>query len=127
MEKTGMCGVYRLFKLGKGVGNTFSKEYKKIERDLHVVTHDYADLINLNSSINGSLYEYDENASKLYWSKKPYENTSSVIEKAPEEVIDVEADDLKYYQEEYEKLSGKKAHHLWKTEKLIEKIEELNK
>jgi hypothetical protein len=130
MEKQGQCGVYELFKLGKGVGNTFTTDYKTLERPLHVVMHDYADLINSHSTINGSLYVYNEVASKLYWQKKPYDNPKEftafeeVKEDYPQEFKE---DDLISYRDEYETLSGKKAHHLWKEDKLIEKIEELKK
>jgi hypothetical protein len=132
MDKKNQCGVYRLFKLSKGVGNTFTEEFKKLERDLHVVNHNYADLINQNSFINGSLYEYDEKASDLYWNKKPYRNqdvnseTEGIVTIKTIEEVDQEIKEANY-RLEYEELSGKKAHHLWKIDKLIEKIEELKK
>jgi len=103
------------------VGNTFSHDFKKLERDLHIVNHDYADLINQNSVINGSFYEHDEKASKLYWEKKPYRDVKEFTEF--DEVTDV----IETLRAEYLLLSGKKAHHLWKEEKLTELIEELKK
>lgn len=125
MERTNQCGVYRLFKLSKGVGNTFSTEFKKIERDLHVVNHDYADLINKNCHVNGLFYEYDEKASNLYWSKKPFKTVKEFAEfKEVNEETETNIEDLKL---EYETLSGKKAHHLWKEDTLAEKINELKK
>lgn len=107
-----MVGVYKLYKLSKGVGNTFSHDFKKLERDLHVVNHEYADLINHYSTINGSLYEMDEKATKLYWEKKPYKEVK-------EEVADETIDALKA---EYEELAGKKPHHLATNATLKEKI-----
>jgi len=82
MAQGRMVNVYRLYKLSKGVGNTFSNEFKKIERDLHVVTNDYAELINRHSTINGLLYEIDEKASELYWKKLPFDGV--VAEKVAE-------------------------------------------
>lgn len=126
MDRKNQCGIYRLFKLSKGVANTFTHDFKKLERDLHVVNHDYADLINKNSVINGSLYEYDEKASELYWAKKPFKNEikeEKVVEKE-EETIDEELELLKI---DYEELSGKKAHHLATASSLKEKIEKLKK
>lgn len=121
MGKQGQCGVYKLYKLSKGTGNTFSNDFKKLERDLHVVTHDYADLINLNSVINGSLYEYDEKADKLYWDKKPFK--SEVVVEV-EEVVEV-VDNIEELREEYTRLSDKKPHHLWQGARLMEEIEKL--
>ena len=126
MDRKNQCGVYRLFKLSKGVANTFTTEYKKLERDLHVVNHDYADLINHNSLINGSLYEYDEKASDLYWAKKPYKVVAKE-EKVADKAEDSIDDNIEALKAEYEELSGKKAHHLWKSDKLVEEIEELKK
>lgn len=134
MTKQGQVGVYKLFKLGRGTGGLFTKDFKNLERDLHVVNHEYADKINNFSHFNGLMYEYDEKASDLYWQKKPFKTVKEytafeeVKEPVKEEETDaVLQDDLNYYREEYEKLSGKKAHHLWKEDKLIEKIEELKK
>jgi hypothetical protein len=89
MEQTRLVNVYRLYKLSKGVGNTFSNEFKKLERDLHVVTNDYAELINRHSVINGSLYEIDEKASELYWKKLPFDGViaEKVTESPKEEVV----------------------------------------
>lgn len=116
-----MVGVYKLYKLSKGVGNTFSHDFKKLERDLHVVNHEYADLINHYSTINGSLYEMDEKATKLYWEKKPYKEVKEFVEfeEVKEEVADETIDALKA---EYEELAGKKPHHLATNATLKEKI-----
>lgn len=121
MEKQGQCGVYKLFKLGKGVGNTFTNEFKKLERDLHVVNHEYADTVNAYSVNNGLQYEYDKDASKLYWDKKPYKKVVEFTE-----FVDVN-DGLDALKEEYLTLAGKKVHHLWKEEKITEEIEKLKK
>lgn len=112
MEKQGQCGVYKLYKLARKGENGFTKEFKKIEREAHVVTHDYADLINNHSEINGLQYEYDEVSDKLYWSKKNFKEVG-------------ELDELEKLREEYLSLTGKKAHHLMKEDKLIEEIEKL--
>lgn len=126
MEKQGQVGIYRLYKLGRLAGSTFDKNIKVLERDLHSITHDYADKVNEFSHINGLLYEYDEKASKLYWDKKPYKEVKEFtkFEEIKEDVID---DELELLKIEYEELSGKKAHYLWKSDKLTEKIEELKK
>jgi len=130
MEKQGTCGVYTLYKLSKGVGNTFSDEFKKVERPAHVVTHDYAAIINLNSRINGSLYIFEEKESILYWNKKPFK-TAVAIEEVKEEVKEevqedsIEGSSLDELKDEYAKLSGKKAHHTWGEEKLRDLIDSL--
>lgn len=121
MEKQGQVGVYRLFKLGRLAGSTFDKQIKVLERDLHVIAHDYADKVNDYSHHNGLLYEYDEKASKLYWDKKPFKQVKEFTEF--EEIND----ELELLKIEYEELAGKKAHHLWKADKIAEKIEELKK
>lgn len=115
-------GIYKLYKLGRLSNTKFDKTIKIVERDLHPVHHDYADKINAQSEINGLLYELDEKATKLYWDKKPYKAVKEFAEF--EEVKDDKLAELKV---EYEKLSGQKAHHLWKEDKLVEKIEELKK
>lgn len=124
MEKQGQVGVYKLFKLGRGTGGLFTTQFKNLERDIHVVQHEYAEKINRFSSINGLLYEYCDKETKLYWDKKPFKTVKEYT--SFEEVKEIEnisnTEDLKA---EYETLSGKKAHHLWKEDKLIEKIAEL--
>lgn len=126
MEKQGQVGVYKLYKLGRLSGNRFDTSIKVLDRDLHVVHHDYAEKINAQSEVNGLLYEYNEAASKLYWQKKPYkavkEYTEFVeVEKEPELL----PGNIDLLRAEYEALSGMKAHHTWKEKRLIEKIEEL--
>lgn len=129
--KQGQCGVYKLFKLAKGSKNTFTHEFKKLERDSHVVTHQYADLINQNSVINGSLYEYDEKSDALYWAKKPFKKEEAFAETTPFEEITEEAEKeeskIDELRAEYLDLSGKKSHHLWGDKKLTEEIEKLKK
>lgn len=134
MQKQGNAGVYQLFKLSKGDFNSFSEEFKKLFRDLHVVNHDYAELINQHSSKNGLLYVYNEEASKLYWSKKPYKNIKEYA--AFEEVKTIEDGDevgnlpteiniIPKLREEYEELSGKKPNSLWKEPRLQDEINKL--
>jgi hypothetical protein len=121
-------GVFRLFKLGRLSGENFDPTIKVLERDLHVVHHEYAEKINAQSNINGLLYEEDVKATKLYWEKKPYKTVKEYV--AFEEVKDVEmttSSEIEKLRGEYLELSGKKAHHLWKEEKLIELIDELKK
>lgn len=113
MEKQGQCGVYKLYKLARAGEKGFTKEFKKIERESHVVTHDYAELINKHSLINGLEYEFDAESDKLYWEGKPFKAGVVVV------------DELEKLREEYATLSGKKAHHLMKEDKLIEEIEKL--
>lgn len=127
-------GIYRLYKLARLTAQRFDPSIKILERDLHTVHHSYADSVNVHSEINGLVYILDENASKLYWEGKPFKTVKEftkfeeVVTDKKEEVLEDSAkDNLKFYQDEYEKLSGKKAHHLWKEDKLIEKIEELKK
>lgn len=126
MAKKNQCGVYKLYKLGKGVKNTFSHEFQKLERDSHVVNHDYAELINKNSTINGSLYEYDEKSDELYWAGKPFKKEQVFAETTEfEEVVEPANEELESLRSEYLQLSGKKPHHLWGSAKISEKIEEL--
>jgi hypothetical protein len=133
-------GVYRLYKLGRLTGSSFDTSIKVLERELHPIHHEYAEKINSQSSINGLLYELDEKATKLYWDKKPYDTvkeyvkfeevdeTYGIVTKKTIEEADLEikeANKIIVLREEYAELSGKKAHHLWKEEKLIELIDKL--
>jgi hypothetical protein len=132
MQKQGQVGVYKLFKLGRGTGGLFTTDFKNLERDVHVVTHEYAEKTNRFSHINGLSYEYCEKETKLYWDGKPFKAVKvfTDFEEIKEiEVKDAEiVSDIDTLKAEYEKLSnGKKAHHLWKEDKLIEKIAELKK
>jgi len=66
-------GVYRLYKLARVSGDKFSAQMgKQLERDLHVITNNYAEQINSNSELNGLMYEKDEKATELYLSGKPF-------------------------------------------------------
>ena len=131
MEKQGQVGVYKLFKLGRGTGGLFTTQFKTLERDLHVVQHEYAEKINRFSSINGLLYEFCEKETKLYWDKKPFKAVKEYT--SFEEVKEIEVkdseivSDIDTLKSEYEKLSGKKAHHLASSTTLKEKIAELKK
>ena len=131
MEKQGQVGVYKLFKLGRGTGGLFTTQFKTLERDLHVVQHEYADKINHFSSINRLSYEFCEKETKLYWDKKPFKAVKEYT--SFEEVKEIEVkdseivSDIDTLKSEYEKLSGKKAHHLASSTTLKEKIAELKK
>ena len=126
MQKQGQVGVYKLFKLGRGTGGSFTTEFKNLERDVHIVTHEYAEQINRFSSINGLSYEYCEKETKLYWDKKPFKAVKEYTDF--EEVKEIEVKDSEIVSNteelkaEYEKLSGKKAHHLASSTTLKEKI-----
>jgi hypothetical protein len=113
-------GVYKLYKLGRLTGSSFDTSIKVLERGLHPVHHEYAAKINAQSNINGLLYELDEKATKLYWEKKPYD---TVKEYANFEDVKEETSDIDALKAEYLELTGAKAHHLWKKEKLEEMIE----
>ena len=113
MGKQGQCGVYKLNKLGREGDNGFTREFKKLERDLHVINHDYADLINKNSLINGLEYEYCEDADKLYWDKKPFKGVVEVVE------------DIDALREEYKELSKLDPKLNWGVKRLSEEIEKL--
>jgi len=110
-------GIYKLFKLGRLSGTVFTTDIKVLERDLHVVHHDYAEKINSQSSINGLLYELDEKSTKLYWDKKPFKEVKEYVQF---EDVNTELEDLKA---EYLSLTGSKVHHLWKKDKIVEMIE----
>lgn len=127
-QKKGQAGVYRLYKLAKGAGNSFTTDFKTLERDLHVVNHSYAENVNFYSKMNGSLYEYDEKASDLYWAKKPYKSVKEYtdFEEVKKDSEVEQSDDLDSLKSKYEELSGKKAHHLWKAERISEEIEKIN-
>ena len=134
MSKQGQVGVYKLYKLGRAAGNKFTDEFKSLERDVHVVNHNYVEHINRYSVINGLQYEFCEKESKLYWEKKPFKAQKEYTEfeevekeaiSEDESIAKIAEDDFNYYKEDYFKLSGKKAHHLWKQDKLIEEIEKL--
>ena len=137
-------GIYKLYRLGRLSNTRFDKTIKILERDLHSVHHDYADKINAQSDINGLLYELDEKATKLYWDKKPYKavkeftafeevkdetfgiTSMKTIEEADAEIKEANSP-LEMLRSEYMELTGKKAHHLYKEDKLTELIEELKK
>jgi len=68
-----LVGIYRLYKLGRMSGNAFSKDIKINERGLHPVHHSFVEDSNANHAINGLWYEEDQEATKLYWSKQPYD------------------------------------------------------
>lgn len=144
MNKQGQVGVYKLYKLGRLIGTEFNTEIKVLDRDLHVVHHDYAERINEHANISGLWYEYDEKATKLYWAKKPFKNVKEftdfeevsetegissrkTIEEVDNEIKQANHENLESLKLEYQQLSGKKAHHLWKEDKLIELIDELKK
>lgn len=131
MQKQGTVGVYRLYKLSRGEKDTFTNEFKKVLRDLHVVTHSYAEAVNEHSEKNGLEYSYDEKASNLYWQKKPFKNTKEYTdfkEIENTEVNDVEevlGTSLEELRLEYEDLANKKPNSLWKEKKLQEEINKL--
>lgn len=117
-------GVYRLYGLAR-VSNGFTTEIKTgIQRDLHVITNDYANSINENSTINGLLYEKDENATKLYLDGKPFKNVKEFtdFEDVKEDSKDLEKEAL---QKEYEELKGEKPKMNWSVKRLTEEIEKL--
>ena len=132
MSKQGQAGVYELYKLNLKDSQTFSTEFKTLQRPLHVVTHEYAEGINLFSTKNGLLYVYNEEASKLYWAGKPYKKEIKPkkeyanfedIEVNGEQVI--EGKSLEDLRLEYEDLSNKKPNALWKEKKIQEEINKL--
>lgn len=131
MQKQGTVGVYRLYKLSRGEKDTFTNEFKKVLRDLHVVTHSYAEAVNEHSEKNGLEYSYDEKASNLYWQKKTFKNTKEYTdfkEIENTEVNDVEellGTSLEELRLEYEDLANKKPNSLWKEKKLQEEINKL--
>lgn len=127
-------GVYKLYKLGRLNNTEFTTDHKVLERDLHVITNDWADLVNFNSSKNGLLYIKDENATKLYYQKKPFKKVVEYVkfeeleekeEELVEEVKEVKKStnpDLELLREQYQILSGKEARPLWGVKKLTEEI-----
>jgi len=147
MEKQGQVGIYKLYKLGRLSGTNFSTEIKVLDRDLHPVHHDYADRINEHSTINGLMYEFDEKATKLYWSKKPYKEvkdftdfeelkdenfategvtTRKTIEEADAEIKEAN-NDLEHLRLVYNDLTDKQPNKTWGVKKLTEEIEKLKK
>ena len=119
MEKQGQAGVYQLFKLSRIEGNRFDPEQKRLERDSHVVTHDYAETVNKNSVINGVMYVEQPEKTKLYHDKKPFK---TVKEFAKFEEVDEEKEALV---KEYTELKGNAPNKLWGTKKLTEEIQKL--
>lgn len=74
MSKTQLVGIYILYKLGRMSNNSFDKEIKVKDRDLHPVHHSFAEESNENYKINGLWYEEDKAATKKYWNKEPYDS-----------------------------------------------------
>lgn len=79
-NQTQLVGIYRLFKLGRTGGSFFNKDIKIPERDLHPVHHEFAERSNQDYKINGLWYEENKEATKLYWSKKPYDAVKEYAE-----------------------------------------------
>lgn len=119
MEKQGQAGVYQLFKLSRIEGNRFDPENRRLERDSHVVTHDYAETVNQNSVINGLMYIEQPEKTKLYHAKKPFKNVKEFTEF---EEIDPEKDALVA---EYTTLKGAAPNKTWGVKKLTEEIQKL--
>lgn len=130
-------GVYKLYKLGRLNNTSFTTEHKVLERDLHVITNEWAEFTNFNSEKNGLLYVKDENATKLYFQKKPFKAVKEYVEFSEvkdEEIIKEEEivikakdakpieGDLKELRHKYRELSGKEWKPLWGVKKLTEEI-----
>lgn len=69
-----LVGIYVLYKLGRMSNNSFDKDIKVKDRDLHPVHHSFAEESNENYKINGLWYEEDKEATKKYWNKQPYDS-----------------------------------------------------
>lgn len=114
-------GVYRLHKLGRAAeGNGFDMHAKRLERNPHVVTTDYAEQINEKSEYNGLYYEFCKKESELYWAKKDFKNATT------ETVEFEEVDEAKEaLVKEYKELTEKDPNKNWGVKKLTEEIEKL--
>jgi hypothetical protein len=80
MKHEHQTGVYKLHKLARIEGNKFDTDIKRLERDSHVIHHDYADKINAESQNNGLLYEHEPAKTKLYWEGKPFKAVKEYAE-----------------------------------------------
>lgn len=138
-------GVYKLYSLGRMSEKVFSREIKVLNRDLHVITNEWAEHVNTYSEINGLLYEKDEKATKLYYEGLPFkevkEYTAFEEVKEEKEISNIEVDgeivvmaspptylgdDLEKLKKMYRKETGKSAKPLWGVKKLTEELHALN-
>lgn len=119
MNTNSQVGVYKLYKLARLEGSKFDVETKKLERDNHVILHDYANKINSQSEINGQLYELDEEATKLHLEGKDFLKKDGVV---AEDENEEEAPSLEDLKAEYLRLTGEDAKGNWGVKKLTEEI-----
>lgn len=138
-------GVYKLYSLGRMSEKVFSKDIKVLNRDLHVVTNEWAEHVNRYSEINGLFYEKDEKATKLYYegqhfkAVKEYTDFEEIKEEKQITDIDVNGEivvtanqptdlgsDLEKLKKMYRQQTGKSAKPLWGVKKLTEELHALN-
>ena len=134
-----VCNVYRLLKSG----NSFIKDGMRLERSNIAIPRGYVEEKNHDWELNGLWHEKDEEATEIYYEqgKLKRENRAkaekvagqlrdtltkvleqgSVITK--KEVIEDDSEELETLKAEYLEKFGKKAHHLWKVDKLKEKLQ----
>lgn len=120
MGNTEVIGVYKLYKLGRIDGNKFDPEQKlRVERDSHLINHDFANQTNANSQINGLLYEFEKEKTELWEKGKPFKNETEFTKF---EEVDEEKEALIT---EYTELKGEVPKGTWGVKKLTEEIAKL--
>jgi hypothetical protein len=137
-----ICDVYILNKSG----NRFIKENGRLDVEKISLPIAYIEEKNANWETNGLWHEIDEKATDEYYvygekkrkqreqaneaANKLKDILTDVIAKGNEkvtvkkevEVIKEDDSELDSLREQYLEKTGKKAHHLWKADKLIEKL-----
>jgi|AntAceMinimDraft_17_1070374.scaffolds.fasta_scaffold02404_7 hypothetical protein len=138
MQETTMvsCIVYRLLK----EGNSYVKNGKKVDRTDIILPRGYVEEKNYSWETNGLWHEKDEEKTTLFYEKQAlkYKNKekaqkkkgqltevmTEILDNANKPIeLDEDVDELVLLKAEYFEKFGKKAHHLWKVDKLKEKLQ----
>ena len=138
MDKTVVvaCNVYTLLK----EGNRYVKNGKKLEREGIILARGYVEEKNHSWETNGLWHEKDEEKTDILYDRQilKYENMkkaqkkkgqltevmTEILDNANKPIeLDEDVDELVLLKAEYFEKFGKKAHHLWKVDKLKEKLQ----
>ena len=138
-----VCDVYELFKKG----TSYKKEGKQLTRSSIALTRTYVEDKNLYWDVNGLWHEVDEDATKKFYELREEARLArindnkvtshvknllkDVIVQGAETVIaeipvkkEGNNSELDLARAEYKVLYDKNPHHMWKLEKINEKINE---
>ena len=134
-----ICSVYKLLKSG----NSYTKDGMRLERSNIAIPRGYVEEKNYDWESNGLWHEKDEETTEIYYEKGKIkrenrakaekvagqlrDTLTKVLEQGSvntkQEVVEDDLDELETLKTKYFKKFGKKAHHLWKVDKLKEKLQ----